>query len=145
MMRQRGFTLLEVSLSMVVIGVLAGVSLPIYNTFAVRNDLDLTTQQVANTLRRAQTYARGMEGDSAWSVKVQSSAVTLFKGTNFAARDTGFDEVIAMPGSASASGLSEVQFAKLSAAPNTTGSIILTSNSNDTRTITVNAKGMVNY
>lgn len=143
-MRQHGFTLLEVLLSVTIIATLAGVSLPIYNSFAVRNDLDLTTQQVVNTLRRAQTYARGMEEDSAWSVEVQASAVTLFKGTNFAARDTSDDEVVAL-GSASASGLGEVQFAKLTAAPNATGTITITSNANETRTITINAKGVVNY
>lgn len=144
-MRQRGFTLIEVMLSVVIIGVLAGVSLPIYNSFAVRNDLDLTTQQVVSSLRRAQTYARGMQGDSAWSVEVQASVVTLFKGTNFAARDTKYDEVVILPASASVSGLSEVQFSKLSAVPNITGSIALTSNANETRTITINAKGVVSY
>lgn len=143
--RQKGFSLIEVLLSMTLIGVLAGVSLPIYNTFVVRNDLDLTTQQIANALRRAQTYARGMEEDSAWSVRIESSAATLFKGTNFATRTTSFDEPTPISSSTSVSGLTEVQFAKLTAAPNTTGTIQLTSASGDSRTITINAKGMVDY
>lgn len=142
---QRGFSLIEVLLSMAMIAVLAGVSIPVYNTFAVRNDLDINAQHAANALRRAQTYARGVQGDSVWSVRVQTSAITLFKGTNFASRDTSFDEVISLPASATATGLSEVQFAKLTGIPNTTGSITLTSNSNETRTLTVNAKGVVGY
>ena len=142
---QKGFSLIEVLLSLTMIGMLAGVSLPIYNSFAVRNDLDLTTQQVANALRRAQTYARGMQENSAWSVRVESSAVTVFKGTNFGARDTAFDEPTPIPSSMSVSGLTQVQFAKLTAAPNTTGSIVLTSTNNDERTITINTKGMVDY
>ncbi len=142
---QGGFTLIEVLLSTIIIGALAAISLPIYNSFAVRNDLDLATQQVANTLRRAQIYARGIEEDSAWSVRVQPSSVTLYKGTNFVGRTTSFDEPVTIPSSMTISGLSDVQFAKLTAAPNSTGNITLTSANNETRTISINAKGMVDY
>lgn len=140
-----GFTLVELLLSVTIIGMLTALSLPVYNSFLARNDLDIASEQVAQTLRRAQKYARGMYDDSAWSIEVQSSTVTLFRGTTFASRNTGFDEPITLPSSITASGLSQVQFSKLSAAPNTTGTITLTNNNNETRTITINGKGMVNY
>lgn len=140
-----GFTLVELLLSVTIIGILVGLSLPVYNSFAARNDLDLAGQQVAGTLRRAQTYARGMDDDSAWSVRIQPTIVTLFKGTTFGTRDTNYDETLSLPGSVTVSGLSEVQFSKLTATPNTTGSITLTSNANDSRTITINAKGRIEY
>lgn len=140
-----GFSLIELLLSVTIIGILVGLSLPVYNSFAVRNDLDLTGQQVVGALRRAQTYAMGMQSDSAWSVRVEATTVTLFKGTVFGSRDTNYDETISVPGSVTVGGLSEVQFSKLTAAPNTTGSITLTSNANDSRTITVNAKGRIEY
>jgi prepilin-type N-terminal cleavage/methylation domain-containing protein len=142
---QHGFTLLEVLLSVVILSMLAGLAVPVYETFMRRNDLDLTAQQLAASLRRAQTFARGTNRDSAWSVEVQPSAVTLFQGTNFASRTQAFDETFSIPASVSVGGLSEIQFAKLTAAPNTTGSITLTSTANSTRTVTVNAKGMVEY
>ncbi|HJQ08226.1 MAG TPA: type II secretion system protein [Candidatus Saccharimonadales bacterium] len=144
-MKQRGFTLLEVLLSVTIITVLVGASLPVYESFVRRNDLDLTTQRVAEALRRAQTYARAAKGDVDWSVAVQTSAVTLFEGTNFAGRDTGMDEVITLPATVTPGGLSEVRFAKFSATPNTTGTITFSSTINDTRIITINAKGMVDY
>ena len=144
-MNQQGFSLLEVLLSVAILAVLAGLSLPVYESFLRRNDLDLTAQQVASSLRRAQTFARANSYDSVWSVAVQSSNVTLFRGTNFAGRDQTYDESVAIPASVSVSGLSEVQFSKLTATPNTTGSITLTSTANATRTVTVNAKGMVEY
>lgn len=139
-----GFSLIEVLLSVAIIGTLAGLSLPVYASFQSRNDLDLTTQSVADALRRAQVYARGVSGDSQWGVAFQSSSVTLFKGSSFATRDTAYDEVISLPG-ISTSGLTEVLFSKLSAVPSTTGSIALTTNTNEVRTITINAKGMVSY
>jgi prepilin-type N-terminal cleavage/methylation domain-containing protein len=145
MRRQRGFTLLEMLLSVSIISILVGISGPVYNSFVVRNDLDITGQQIVQSLRRAQTYARSMNGDSAWSVEIQTSAATLFKGTNFGGRDVTLDEAIAIPASITRSGLTEVQFAKFTGLPNTTGTITLTSNTNETRTITINAKGMVNY
>ena len=144
MTRQAGFTLVELLLSVVIIGALSGLTLPVYASFVRRNDLDLTTQSLALALRRAETYARAVNYDSAWSVEIQTSSIILFRGTVFSSRNTAFDETIAVPASIVPSGLGEVQFAKFSALPNTTGSVTLTSNS-DTRTVTVNAKGMVDY
>jgi len=140
-----GFTLVEMLLSITIIGMLSAMGVPLYASFVQRNDLDLAAQTVAGTLRRAEAYARAQNSDSAWSVEVQSTTVTLFLGTNFAGRNTNFDETYSLPGSVTPSGLGEVQFSKFSATPNTTGSITLTSTTNDTRTVTVNAKGMVDY
>jgi prepilin-type N-terminal cleavage/methylation domain-containing protein len=143
--RSTGFTLLEVLLSVAIISMLVGISLPVYESFVRRNDLDLTAQSITAMLRRAETYARAVNGDAAWSVEIQASTVTLFQGTIFASRNTAYDETLSIPASITPSGLSEVQFSKLSATPNATGSITLSSNTNTTRTVTINAKGMVDY
>lgn len=144
-LEQGGFTLLELMLSIMIITILTGISLPLYESFARRNNLDITTQSVAAAIRRAETYARGNNGDSVWGIAIQTTSVTLFKGTSYAARTTAFDEVISLPGTVTASGLSEVTFAKLSAAPSSTGSLTLTSTTSDSRTITINSEGMVDY
>jgi prepilin-type N-terminal cleavage/methylation domain-containing protein len=143
--REHGFTLMEMLLSITIIGLLAGLSVPVYESFVRRNDLDLTAQQLAASVRRASTYARSVRQDDAWGVRVQSSTVTLFKGTNFATRNTAFDETFSIPASVTPSGLTEVQFTKLHAAPTTTGNITLTSNTNSTKVITINAKATVDY
>jgi prepilin-type N-terminal cleavage/methylation domain-containing protein len=145
MNRQRGFTLVEVLLSVAIISVLAGMSLPVYQSFNNRNELDITTQSLANALRRAQLYSRGSQNDSPWGVEIQSGAITLFKGSVFASRDTAYDEAIVVPANVTISGDGEVLFAKLSGAPDATGSMTLTSINNDIRTVTINAKGMVTY
>ncbi len=145
MRREGGFTLVEMLLSVTIISILVGASLPVYESFVRRNDLDLTTQSVVALIRRAEAYARTMYGDTAWSVELQPSTVTLFAGTNFAGRNTGLDETMSVPASIALSGLGEIQFTKLSAVPNTTGTVTLSSTTNDTRTISVNAKGMVDY
>ena len=139
---QGGFTLVEMLLSVTIITMLVGIGLPVYFSFNNRNSLELNTESVVSLIQRAENYARAMNGDSAWSVEFQAGTVTLFKGTNFAGRSTGFDETVSV--NQTLSGLTEVQFAKFSGLPNTTGSVTLTSG-NDTKTITLNAKGMVDY
>lgn len=144
-MRQRGFTLIEMLLSVTIIGILVGMSVPIYNSFAVKNELDTTSMQVAGALRRAQVYARAQHETDAWSVAVDTSGIILFKGTDFGARNTAYDEIISLSGSITPSGTTEVNFSRLTGLPAASGSITLTTNSNETRTIAVNAKGMVDY
>ncbi len=144
-MQQSGFTLIELLLSVGIISIMVTLTLPVYNMFAQRNELDIAGQQLVSALRRAQTYARGMQDDSAWSVEIGSTTVTLFKGTSFGSRDATADETFSVPGTVTVSGLSEVQFSKFTGAPNTTGTITLTSNANDSRTVTVNAKGRIDY
>lgn len=143
MRRSGGFTLLEVLLSTTIISMLVGLSVPVYETFVRNNDMDLATQNLVLTLRRAESYARSVKNDDTWGVEVQATTVTLFRGTNFAGRDTNYDESFSFPGTVTPSGLSEVQFAKFTAQPNTTGTITLTSTTTSTRTVTINAKGTI--
>jgi prepilin-type N-terminal cleavage/methylation domain-containing protein len=145
MRSQAGFTLLELLLSVAIIGILSGLSVPVYESFARRNDLDVLTESTVAAIRRSETYARAVRSDSVWGVRFHNSGITLFKGATYATRDASFDETISVPGSMTVSGISEVQFSKLAAAPSTTGTVTFTSDSNNVRTLTLNAKGMVDY
>lgn len=145
-MNERGFSLVEMLLSVVIISMLVGLSLPIYRSFQSRNDLDITTQSVAQMMRRAQTYAKAVKGDGQWGVRVASGSAVLFKGASYAGRDVNFDETTTIPLAVSVSGLSDILFSKFTAIPTSTGTITLTdTNINDARTISINAKGMVSY
>ena len=144
-MMERGFTLIELLLSVTILTLLVGLSLPVYESFVRRNDLDVTTQTAVSMIRRAQTYARGVDEDSVWGVRFQASDISLFKGASYASRDASFDETLPLPSSVTISGTAEITFAKLSGTPSQTGTITLGSSTNDTRTVTVNAEGMVNY
>lgn len=144
-MKKRGFTLIELLLSIATIAIIAGIAVPIYQAFQVRNDLDIATVEVAQSLHRAQLLSQAVDGDIGWGIKLLSGSLTVFKGASYALRDATFDETFAIPTSIVPSGVSEVVFAKFSGLPQTTGTTTLTSNINETRNITINAKGMVNY
>lgn len=140
-----GFTLIEMLLSVAIIGIIAGISVPVYQSFQVRNNLDIATVSTAQSLRRAQVLAQAVDDDTTWGVKVQLGNFTVFKGTSYAVRDTAFDELFDVPNNITPSGINEVVFDKFTGLPQTTGTITLTSNANETRTITINSKGMVAY
>ena len=141
----RGLALLEVILVIATIAVLAAISVPVYSKLQVKNDLDVAANTVTQTLRRAQTLSQAVDGDTTWGVKLQTSGISLFKGASYATRDTNFDEDYLLNGNVMPSGVTEVVFSKLLGAPNTTGTITLTSSNNDVQNITLNSKGVLDY
>lgn len=139
-----GFTLIEVLLSVALIGLIAGIGAVVYQQLQTRNDLDIATTTVATAYRRAQTLSRAADGDTSWGVRVDAGVITLFQGVSFATRVVTFDEVTTTSPSISPSGFVEVVFAKFTGLPQTTGTLTLTG-PNDTRTLTLNAQGTVIY
>ena len=137
--------MIEVLLAVVVVAVVGAIGVPVYHAMQVRNELDINATTIAQSMRRAQVLSQTADTDSTWGVSVQSGSITLFQGSSFANRNTGYDETFDLAISITPSGISEVVFAKLTGDPQTTGTITLTSNTNETRTITINEKGMVSY
>lgn len=140
-----GFTLIEVLLSIAMMAIIAGISIPIYQSVQVRNDLDIAATTLAQSIRRSQVLSQGMDGDTNWGVKVQIGSIIIFRGVSYAARDVSFDEVFSVPTSIVPSGLSEIISEKLTGMPQSMGTITFTSSLNETRTLTLNAKGNINY
>lgn len=141
----KGFTITEVLLSVVLLGMIAGMSIPFYRTYLDRNELDQTTMTLAQTMRRAQFMSIAQDGDSAWGVKVSSSSILLFKGASYLTRDQNVDESTTLAPTIGFSGLSEVVFQKGSGVPSTTGTSTFISNNGEIRNVTINQKGMVSY
>jgi prepilin-type N-terminal cleavage/methylation domain-containing protein len=139
-----GFTLLELLLSVALIGALAGLSLPVYRTLMMKNDLDIAAVTLAQSFRRAQTLSQSVDGDITWGVKAQSGSIVLFKGSSYSTRDSSYDETFDVPTTISIGGTSEFIFAKLTGLPQTTGSVNLSTES-DGRSVSINEKGTVSY
>lgn len=143
--KENGFTLIEMLLVFSLLAILGVLSIPIYNSFQNRNDLDIAQNSVVSSLRRAQSLAGVMYGDAPWGVYVGENKITLFKGENYLTREIIYDEFFDLPESITPSGTVEIVFEKFSALPNTNGTLVLTSNTNETRNITINEKGMVDF
>jgi prepilin-type N-terminal cleavage/methylation domain-containing protein len=148
-----GFTMLEVMLSMTLMAILAAMSSVVYYSLQNKNGLDIAATTIAQSARRAQALAQASDGDIGWGVYVQAGKITLFKGSTFATKTAGFDEVFDMPATITLANNTtnttipnyEVDFAKFTGDAVTIPAAVglkLTSNG-QTKAITINAKGMV--
>ncbi len=141
----RGFTLIEMVLSVAMLTLILGMTLPMLRTFTVRNDLDVAVNSVVQNMRRAQTLAYVGDGDTPWGLHVSVGSILIYKGASYATRDQLYDEVTTIPTSITVEGFNEVTFSKSTGMPQSTGTLTLTSIFNEARNITINQKGMVDY
>jgi len=137
-MLRRGFALLEVLLVIAILGMISGVSVPMYRDFQIRSDLDSSTEQVTQGLAKARLMAQSGEQDSAWGFYIPAGV--LYKGESYAARDPQYDEVYPMPSTITPTGPTEVSYSKLVGAPSATGSITLSTINTEQRTILIEVK-----
>lgn len=141
----RGFTLIEALISVTLISLIVGMTLPFYGNFAARNDINIAQEDVARMMRRAQAYARAGYGDSTWGVRLQNGSATLFRGTTYATRSAAYDEILSFP-AINVSGVTDVVFSKMTGYPSATGTTTLASTAvNVTKTISLNVYGTVNF
>lgn len=122
---RRGFTALELLLTVSILISVLAFAIPTYREYQVRNDLLTATDQVSQALGRAQLRAQAGEQGKAWGYSV--SERTLFGGDSFATRDPFYDEIYPIPQTIGTSGLNEVTFTRLTGIASATGTIVLTS------------------
>ncbi|MBN1331418.1 prepilin-type N-terminal cleavage/methylation domain-containing protein [Candidatus Dojkabacteria bacterium] len=140
----KGFSLLEVLLVVALIGIVAGFSAVVYTDFQTRNELDLTTQKIAQSLRTAQLNSQTMKNDSTWGVYIASNEITVFEGPDYAGRNVDSDFIQTFSTSISHTGLDEIVFSKYYGVPDTTGAINLATTNNSSQ-LTLNEKGTLDY
>lgn len=145
MKQYQGFTLLEILLSIACLAIISAISIPIYQSFQNKNNLNIATNTIVQSLRRAQVLSQSSDGDTTSGVKIQSGSIVVFRGVTYATRDTTLDEIFDLPTTIVPSGVNEVIFTKTFGLPTTTGSIILTFSPSEIKTITINEKGTVTY
>lgn len=108
---------MEMTLSLAVVGIIAGLSLPLFMGMQLKNDLDIAANAVVSSLRRAQTLSVSMDGDSTWGVEISSGTVTIFRGATYASRVTAYDETFAINPNVVITGTNEIVFSKLFGEP----------------------------
>ncbi|NJP04102.1 type II secretion system protein [Candidatus Gracilibacteria bacterium] len=140
-----GFTIIELILTVAAMAILVGFSFGMYRALQGGNDLENIQNIFVQTSRRAQLLAQASDGDSAWGVSLQNGFLVLFQGDSFATRNPDRDETFEISPSITFPGITEVVFEKFSGRPNTSGSIILNAKNGDSRTLLLNAYGMIEY
>lgn len=144
-LKRNGFTMIELLLVVAIMGLVSGFSVPIYQSFLVKNDLDTAIISISQQIKRAQSLSVSGLEDSLWGIKLETGKAIIFKGSDFSSRDILFDEIFEIPKSISISGVNEIIFSKLYGNPSSFGVITLTSVNSDSRDIIINQKGVVDY
>ena len=94
-MKRRSYTAIETLLTIGVIGIAAGISVPMYRNYQIRSDLDLGVVQTVYGLNRSQLLSQTGEQDGMWGFHVEEG--TVFLGEAYAVRDEVYDEAIPLP------------------------------------------------
>ena len=120
-MRRAGFTLIEGLLVLSILGVFAGVSMPMYYRYQERNNVSLAAENATEGINRACILSQLGEHDSGWGYSITYGI--LYKGSSYDTRDTAYDESYPVFGGVSVTGPDEIAFHKLTCEPIGAGSI----------------------
>jgi len=141
-MRLKAYTLVEVILTISIISLIGGLSVPIYQDYQKRNEVEASYDLVKSSVLSAQTSSQAGENDSAWGVYLGNHQAVVFNGNDYASRDPSYDITYDFSSHVSNSGLNEIVFEKFTGNSINTGTITL-SNEVKTLNITINSKGAV--
>ncbi len=142
--KKKAFTLFELLLSMSLIAIIFVMSVPLYQNFLYRSEIDDAVNIYYKSLKMAQSYSEDGFYDTSWGVAFSNYEVIVFSGSSFTGRNATFDRAWSIGNRFTVTGVTEVVFNKLHGTPNTTGAINITNNG-ITKTITVNAKGQITF
>lgn len=149
-MTHRGFTLIELLISIAILAIVSVITLPYFSDSIGKNELQTTTWEVVDALRRARSQAINGEQNSDWSVHFESDRFTIFRTATYSAIDPDNVETI-IPGILTISSISiagggdDIVFAKVRGTTSTDGTItVQDTNSGDTQVITISPAGRVN-
>ncbi|MBD3300462.1 MAG: hypothetical protein GF347_03865 [Candidatus Moranbacteria bacterium] len=143
--REKGITMLEIILVVALITLLAAVTSPVYVAYYTRNNLHLTAATIASGLRKAQTKSRAMQNDNPWSLYIEEGKIVIYEGSDYASRNSGFDEIYEIPDSISFSGDLDLNFSKLEGELNSNKNLSLINPDGKTMTMVINTKGTIEY
>jgi prepilin-type N-terminal cleavage/methylation domain-containing protein len=154
----RGYTFIEVVLVVAIMGLMALVSSPFLSTTLTSSALTTNADLVSDTLRQAQSSAMSRKNTGKFGLHFEATKFVLFEGATYNASDVnndvhtltgevGFSAVALTPGGsctvASGSGNCDVHFVNHRGVPTESGTITLLNVDGASKTITINAVGMI--
>ena len=139
----KGLSLIEILLVIMIIVILLALALPFGLDLYKNQQLEAHTQGILQILRKAQSKAMAIQGDSSFGVYITNDNYILFKGVSYQNRDPQYDEVFDLSTIITISDQpKEVVFSKFAGKPSPVGNIVLNSN-DENRIISVNKLGII--
>jgi len=135
----KGLTLIELLITIAIIGILGAIASPFVGSFIMRTNYETTADKVVSVIRKAQGYAMDGKNNAVWGVCMSGSNIRLFRGT---CASPLFSEDFIVPSTVIVSGLTETTFSLRGEPTPINGLVGITvTTAVGTRTITVNAGG----
>ena len=149
-LNQQGITFLELLLVIAIIVVLAAAATPIYSNFQPQSQLNGSVSQIVQSLRTGVEFSKARYNNAGHGLYLEinpgNDRVILYQGDSYATRDSSYDRIITMdPPITLSSSLpgNEVNFTKGTGYPNNTGTIVIAHSAAGSRSITINAYGVI--
>lgn len=151
----RGFTLIEFLLTLAMIVILVGATLPLYTNLQVSAQLNENTDQLTQTLRLARVRAIERLNNEQHGIYFNidqngQDSYTLFQGSSYASRNAAYDRTVTLDStlaltSSLSDGSDEMVFTRTRGKPSTTGTLTFTHATYGSRTLSINAAGTVDH
>jgi prepilin-type N-terminal cleavage/methylation domain-containing protein len=143
MINNKGFTLIELILVVVLMSIITAMSATFYTRFINQNAVLNTVDQLVGEMHKAQIYAMSGKQNSSWGVNYGAQTITLYSGNSYGARNSAFDETFSVNATVSVSGMTDLNFARATGLPSVSPTATI-SGANNTKTITINSQGGIN-
>jgi prepilin-type N-terminal cleavage/methylation domain-containing protein len=148
-MKARGFSLMEILVSMSIIAFISSISVISFSNLRVAQVLDKETATVASVISQARNLTVASKGNNQYGVHLAADSVTLFVGPTYS-QSASTNSIFTINNAVSLSqsltgGSSDILFNHLDGEATQSGTITmsLVSNPTQTKTITVFATGVV--
>lgn len=148
---QKGFSLLEVVITLGIIATLATIVVPSLKLFQYNNEIKITESILGTQLNQARTYARARFYDSGWSVEVDENngTITLFQGFDKASAPVSTKREFVIPKTVTLSAGETFQFEKktgiMLTGEGTTINIVPPNNLEMQKSLRVQEYGFIHY
>ncbi|HEY4508129.1 MAG TPA: prepilin-type N-terminal cleavage/methylation domain-containing protein [Candidatus Paceibacterota bacterium] len=145
----RGFTLVEVLVSLAVLAIISVIGLNSFSTVNTGKALDIETEKVISLIAKARALTLSAKDGAAYGVHFEERKTVLFKGPTYSAGASGnqeqaLNDAVRISAVALTGGGAEVLFAKLTGATAQSGTVALAAvrDASKTRVITIAATGV---
>lgn len=152
-LQQKGSTLVEVLVIIVIIGILVAIVTPSLSRFRGAQALRNTTDDIVSLLNKARTDTLSSYNSSQYSVHIESTRAVYFVGTTFTDglstnQQVTFDSSVTIPASGGINlngGGSNISFTRLTGDTTAYGTIViqLASDATTSKTVTISQTGLV--
>ncbi len=147
MRRQTGFTMIELLVVMGMLTIIAGMSMPFFQSFQASTDATTYATTFQHMARRAQQQAFARLESSSWGIFFDDAhkKYVLFKGSSYAGRDTSYDDERTYPPAftMTTSFGNELIFSAGTGATSASGTVQIVDPNGVTRTVTIGTNGLV--